>query len=60
MKSIGERHWMKMSMHGKKAFLSHNQFDKGLATSTWSNLPKPVQKQFEQNPVVTTDISQSE
>lgn len=51
MKSIGERHWMRMSMHGKKEFLTHNGFDKKLATSTWENLPKPVQKQFEQAPV---------
>lgn len=53
MKSIGERHWLRMSMHGKKEFLNHHGFDKKLATSTWGNLPKPVQKQFEECPVAT-------
>lgn len=56
MKSIGERHWMKMSMHGKKEFLLHHNFDKKLATSSWGELPKPVQKQFESSPVVTSKM----
>lgn len=52
MKSAGERHWVKMSTHGKKEFLSHNGLDKKIAVSTWSALQDDVKKKFEINPIV--------
>jgi hypothetical protein len=57
MKSVGERNWMKMSMHGKKEFLSHHNFDKGLATATWKALPPEVKQQYEDAPVVNKEVA---
>ncbi len=52
MKSIGERNWLKMSMHGKKVFLAHHNLDKKLATSKWDGLPVEIKAIYTQNPTV--------
>lgn len=46
-----------MSMHGKKEFLSHHNFDKGLATATWKALPPEVKQQYEDAPVVNKEVA---
>jgi len=59
MKTASERQWLKMSMHGKKEFLKHHEFDKKLANSQWSGLPNEVQEKFEANPVVVQIVTAS-